>query len=104
MRTDTYQFTAKKKSVTLSPQANYSDRATATGRRILVLTFADRQVSRDQRGRTTTAVNLSFLDRSRYFFFQIAPQLLVDSVPDPLLPENLVVPGTSGSAARNSDN
>jgi hypothetical protein len=35
-----------------------------------------------------TAVNLSFLDRTRYFFFQVAPQLSlrgwVDPVPDPL--------------------
>jgi hypothetical protein len=33
--------------------------------------------------------NLGFLDRSRYFFFQVAPQLYsrrwVDPVPDPLL-------------------
>jgi hypothetical protein len=54
---------------------------------------------------------LGFLDRSRYFFFQVAPQLYsrgwVDPVPDPLL---LIKCGsswdrtrTSGSAARNSD-
>jgi hypothetical protein len=40
---------------------------------------------------------LGFLDRSRYFFFQVAPQLdsrgRVDPVPDPLLSENLVAPG-----------
>jgi hypothetical protein len=39
---------------------------------------------------------LSFLDRSRYFFFQVAPQLYsrdrVDPVPDSLL-FFLVVPG-----------
>jgi hypothetical protein len=39
--------------------------------------------------RIPTAVNLGFLDRSRYFFFQAAPQLSsrgwVDPVPDPLL-------------------
>jgi hypothetical protein len=39
--------------------------------------------------RIPTAVNLGFLDRSRYFFIQIAPQLSsrgwVDTVPDPLL-------------------
>jgi hypothetical protein len=38
---------------------------------------------------TATAVNLGFLDRSRYFLFEVAPQLssrgLVDPVPDPLL-------------------
>jgi hypothetical protein len=37
---------------------------------------------------------LGFLDQSRYFFFQVAPQLYsrgrVGPVLDPLLPENLV--------------
>jgi hypothetical protein len=55
--------------------------------------------------------NLGFLDRSRYFFYQVAPQLysrgLVDPVPDPLLlresgsAENRT--RTSGSVASNSD-
>jgi hypothetical protein len=54
---------------------------------------------------------LGFLDRSRYIFFQAAPQLyplgLVDPVPDPLLlrksgsAENQT--RTSGSVARKSD-
>jgi hypothetical protein len=54
---------------------------------------------------------LAFLDWSRYFFFQVAPQLYsrgwVDPVPDPLLlrksgsARNLI--WTSGSVARNSD-
>jgi hypothetical protein len=35
-----------------------------------VPTFVDRGVSRGQRGGTPTAVNLSFLDRSRYFSFK----------------------------------
>jgi hypothetical protein len=39
--------------------------------------------------RILTSVNLGFLDRSRYFFIQVAPQLSsrswVDPVPDPLL-------------------
>jgi hypothetical protein len=55
--------------------------------------------------RIPTAVFTVFLDRSRYFFFQVAPQLYsrgwVDPVPDPLLFSlfffggggNLVVPG-----------
>jgi hypothetical protein len=47
--------------VTFSPQAAYTDLSTATGRRILVPTFVDREVSRGQRGGTPTAVNL-FLD------------------------------------------
>jgi hypothetical protein len=54
-----------------------------------VQTFVDGGVSRRQRGESATAVNLSFLDRSRYFSFK---QLLiytrkgsVDPVPDPRL-------------------
>jgi hypothetical protein len=33
-------------------------------------TFVDRGVSRGQRGGSPTVVNLSFLDRSRYFSFK----------------------------------
>jgi hypothetical protein len=55
--------------------------------------------------------NLDFLDRSRYFFFKVAPQLYsrgwVGPVPDPLLVRKSGSPGnrsrTSGSVARNSD-
>jgi hypothetical protein len=50
-------------SVAFSPQANYTDWTTATCRRNLVPTFVDRRVSRGQRGRSPTVVNLSFLDR-----------------------------------------
>jgi hypothetical protein len=54
---------------------------------------------------------LGFLDRSRYFFFQVAPQLYslgwLDPVPDPLLLKKCGIAGnrtlTSGSAARNPD-
>jgi hypothetical protein len=52
-------------SVALSPQANYTDWATATFRRNLVPTFVDKGVWRGQRGVSPTVVNLSFLDRSR---------------------------------------
>jgi hypothetical protein len=76
----------------------------------LVSTFADRGCGvvsvTDPYGRI-----LSFLDRSRYFFFQVAPQLYsrgqVDPAPDPLL---FWKPGyagdrtrTSGSVGSNSD-
>jgi hypothetical protein len=52
---------------------------------------------------------LAFLDQSRYFFFQLAPQLYsrgwVDPVPDPLLLRKTGSAGnrtrTSGSVARN---
>jgi hypothetical protein len=57
-------------SVALSPRANYTDWATATCRRNLMSTFVDGGVSRGQRGGSPTVVNLSFLDRSRYFSFK----------------------------------
>jgi hypothetical protein len=72
-----------------STQANYTDWATATGQRILVPAFADRGVSRGQRGATPTPVNLSFLDRSSNFFIPVAPHLSsrgwMDSIPGSLL-------------------
>jgi hypothetical protein len=57
----------------LSPEANYTDRATAAVGEV-VPTFADGGVTWLAQ-RIPTAVNLGFLDRSRYFFFQVAPQL-----------------------------
>jgi hypothetical protein len=57
-------------SMALSPQANYTDWATATCRQNLVPTFVDRRVSRGQRGGSPTIINLSFLDQSRYGFFK----------------------------------
>jgi hypothetical protein len=85
-------FTNKTNSVAFSPQANYTDWATATGRRILVPTFADRVVSHCQRGGSHTVVNLSVLERNRYSFVQVAPQLCsrgwVDPVSNPLLLRN----------------
>jgi hypothetical protein len=53
-----------------SPQAKYTDWATATGLRNLLPTFVDRGVSRGQRGGSFTVDNLSFLDRSCYFSFK----------------------------------
>jgi hypothetical protein len=38
-------------------------------------TFVDRGVSPGQRGGSPTVGNLSFLDRNRYFFFQVSPPL-----------------------------
>jgi hypothetical protein len=54
----------------LSPQANYTNWATATCRRNLVPIFVDREVSRGQRGGSPTVVNPNFLDQSRYFSFK----------------------------------
>jgi hypothetical protein len=48
----------------------FSPQASATCRRNLVPTFADRGVSSGQRGGSPATVNLSFLDRSRYFSFK----------------------------------
>jgi hypothetical protein len=62
-------------SMTFSPQANCNKCATATCRQILVPNFADRGVLCGQHGRTPNAINLSFLDWSRYFFIN---QLLID--------------------------
>jgi hypothetical protein len=73
-------------SVAFSPQANCTEWPTATGRLILVPYFVGVAWSARL---VPTAVNLGFLDRSRYFFFQVAPHLSsrgwVDPVPDPLL-------------------
>jgi hypothetical protein len=62
-----------------------------------------------QSARHTYGCILGFLDRNRYFFFQVAPQLYsrgwVDPVPDPLLLRKSGSTGnrtrTSGSVARN---
>jgi hypothetical protein len=54
----------------LSPQANYTDWATATFWRNLVPTFVDRGVSRGQRSGSCTVIDLSFLGQSRYFYFK----------------------------------
>jgi hypothetical protein len=92
----------KKTSVTFSPQANYTDWATATGSRILVPTFVDRGMSRGQRGGTSTAVNLTFLDRDHY-----PHEAEWTSSRTHCYAENLVSPGietrSSGLSARNSD-
>jgi hypothetical protein len=52
-----------------SPQTKYTDWSIATGRRILVPTFVNKEVSRCQSAGNLTAVNLSFLDRSYYILF-----------------------------------
>jgi hypothetical protein len=59
--------TKQTNSMALSPQANYAEWATATCQRNLVQTLVDKGVSRRHCGGSPTIVNLSFLDRSRYF-------------------------------------
>jgi hypothetical protein len=94
---------SQKYSVALSPQANYTDWATANCRWNLVPTFVDRRVSLGQLSGSLTVVNFSFLGRrSRYFFFQAAPHLYsrawVDPVPDPLL---LIKFGSAGNRTQD---
>jgi hypothetical protein len=57
-------------SVAFSPQANYTDWATATCWRNLVPTFVDGGVSRGQHSGFPMVVNLCFLDWSHYFSFK----------------------------------
>jgi hypothetical protein len=65
----------------------------------LMPTFADRGVPCSQRDGSLRPYS-RFLDRSRYFFFRVAPQLYprgwVETVPDPLLL------GKSGSAGNRT--
>jgi hypothetical protein len=73
-----------------------------------VPTSVDRGVSRGQRGGTPTAFNPSFLDQSRYIFFQVAPHLSSQGLSGThCYSENLAAPGiepeTSVPVARNSD-
>jgi hypothetical protein len=106
----TYKNWKKKRLRGLSPRANYTERATSWLSAKLVLTLRIE-------GETWVSVTgsycriLGFPDRSRYFFFQAAPQLYsrgwVDPVPDPLLLRKCDTAGNrtraSGSVARNSD-
>jgi hypothetical protein len=66
--------TKKLKTVALRPQANYTDRATAACRRSLCQLLRINGVTWSAQ-LIPTAVNLGFLDRSRYFSIQVAPQL-----------------------------
>jgi hypothetical protein len=73
----------------LIPQAKYTDRATAACRRSQCQTFAGRECIAWSAQQIPTAVNFGYLDRSRYFFIQVAPQLSsrgwVGPVSDPIL-------------------
>jgi hypothetical protein len=105
----TGNYEEKYKLRSLSPRANYTDRAIAAcRRRWYQLSWIEgcRVVSvADPYGR-----NLGFIDQSRYYFFQVAPQLYsrrwVDPVRDPLYLRKSGSVGnrtrTSGSVARNS--
>jgi hypothetical protein len=58
-------------SVAFSPQANYTDLATATCRRNLVSTFADRGVSRGQRGGAPYGRQSQLSRRESLLFFLV---------------------------------
>jgi hypothetical protein len=93
-------------SVAFSPQSNYTDWSTDIGRRISVPTSADRSgvalSALLPPPPPLTAVNLSFIDRIRYFFFQVAPHLSsrgwMDPVPYPLLHRKS---GSAGNRTRD---
>jgi hypothetical protein len=95
------KYFKKLNSVAFSPQANYTDCATATCRRNLVPSFADRGVSRGPARR----------NRSRYSSFKYVLIYAHEAEWTPFqthcYAENLVAPeiepGTSEFAARNSD-
>jgi hypothetical protein len=76
----------KLNSVAFSPQANYTDWATAACWWMLNANFCEYKSVALSALRFSTAVNLGFLDRSCYVFFQVAPHLYsrgwVDPVPD----------------------
>jgi hypothetical protein len=94
----------------LSPRANYIYRATVACRRRSCQLLQIEGVTRSA-WRIPYCRILGFLDRSRYFFFKVAPQLYsrgrVDPVPDPLLLRKYGSAGnrtwSSGYVARNSD-
>jgi hypothetical protein len=65
----------KTNAAAFSPQAKYTDLATSIDWRILVPTFADRERRLVISKTNPHGVNLGFPDRSRYFFFQVAPHL-----------------------------
>jgi hypothetical protein len=95
-----FRFTDKKNSVACSPQANYTDRATAACRRSFCQLLRIEGVACSAQ-RIPTAVNLGFPDRRRYSL-EIAPQLSsrgwVDPDPDTLLLRKC---GSAGNRTRD---
>jgi hypothetical protein len=73
------RVTAANNSVALSPLANYTDWSTATCRRNLVPTFADRGASRGQRGGSPTVVNLTILSQLQITSYIASSSLMSSS-------------------------
>jgi hypothetical protein len=99
--TNSWNLSRKKKLRGLSPRANYTDRKIAACQRSQCQLFADRGCHivsvTDPYG-----CNLGFLDRSRYFFFQVAewtPFQIRYFSEYPVAPG--IEPGTSWSVAWN---
>jgi hypothetical protein len=69
-------------SVAFSPQANYTDRATAACRRSYCQLLRIDGVAWSAQ-LIPTAVNFGFLDRSRYISIQVAPQLFLTRLSGP---------------------
>jgi hypothetical protein len=67
----------------MSPGANYTYRAAGRLSAKLVPTFPERGMSLGQRDDTYGRI-LCFLEQSRYFFFQVAPQLYLRGWVDPV--------------------
>jgi hypothetical protein len=84
-------------SVAFSPQANYIDWAASTCRRILVSTFADRELLRGQRGGSPTAVNLFSRQQPLFLLSSSSSFMLTraqwNSFQTQFYTENLVAPG-----------
>jgi hypothetical protein len=68
--------------VVFNPQANYTDWATATDKRILVPDFADREVSSGQHGGTSTDVNLNFSRTEPLHFLSSSSSFILTSLTD----------------------
>jgi hypothetical protein len=75
MHTNKQTNKQKTNSVACSLQANYINLVITIGWRILLPTFVDKEVSHGQHDITPHSRYLSFLGRSRYVFFQVAPHL-----------------------------
>jgi hypothetical protein len=100
-----YPYTPTIRTLKIYP---YTPSRTATGWLNLRPTFADRGVSRVQRGGSPTVVNLSFIDRSCYFLTSSSSFILTRAEWAPFqnhyYSENVgIEPRTSGLAARNSE-
>jgi hypothetical protein len=78
----TARYSHNNNSVASSPQAKYTDRVAASCWRSWCQLLRIEGVAWSVQ-RIPAAVNLSFQDRSRYFFIQVAPQLFLTRLSGP---------------------